>query len=155
MYIWNMCICMILLTCRDYDETVSILFQRPAIIGTETLKQLIRYKTNAPVICNPRPSGPRESGAFNFSIFQYVLKKFILWKQRSPAKSPALWGQICCKIPAKCPSPQGLTMMNINKWPIIWISFPSSPYSMAMPHEIWLQLAQLFHWAFTNILSWS
>ena len=65
---------MILLTCRDGDEAVSILSQRSAVIGTWTLMQLInkRYDTTfyASVICNPRPSGPRNSGAFNFSILQ-------------------------------------------------------------------------------------
>ena len=64
-------------------------------------KQTLRNKINAPVICNPRPSGPWNSGAFDFSIFKYDLKKVILLKQRSPA----LWGQIYGKIPAKCPCP--------------------------------------------------
>ena len=37
------------------------------------------------------PLGSGNSGAFNFSVFQ------------ARVKSPALRGQICCKIPAKCP----------------------------------------------------
>ena len=38
---------MLFLTCKDCDETVSILFERPVVIGTRTLKQLInkRYDT--------------------------------------------------------------------------------------------------------------
>ena len=44
----------------------------------------------AQVICIPRPLGPGNSGAFNFSFFK-----------------AALQGQICGKIPAKCPAQGG------------------------------------------------
>ena len=91
---------------------------------------------NEPVICSP---GSGNSGAFNFSVFKALLNalhcgdKFMVQSlQKAPA--PGGWQQWRTTN----------DLDHLNKLP------PPPPHPMAVPHEIWLQLAQWFQRRYLN-----
>ena len=90
----------------------------------------------------PAPTGPGNSRAFNFSVFKALLNalqcgdKFMV---KIPAKSPR---------PPEADNNEEQQKTWTPSW-TIWITF--YPYSMEVPHEIWLQLAQWFQRRYLKI----